>query len=304
LSQDSQVPPELVRIEGADVERLARDFESYLTEAGVRINPSSELRVILDDALAFGRVHCSAGLPEGHSYESYHASAQSAVMWAQIVLRTKDTDFESQMKERLRLLGKGDPAMVRPGKSSRQRNLLFELRCACALARTVPGVRLVEPPDVALCHADLDWGLACKVAYGSHDQIADAVQVGVGQVERAQVDGGLVVVDMTSVFPHADMSPHLPDAPEFPATLRSGVEAYEYAVSLLEPTAVEVVGRLRLRESQVRKTHGIVFMGHTSCRILGAPSAFPFFLGQLIPDRQYEREAMQLCELLKNGNGA
>ena len=303
MAENNPAPDGAVKVSGEQLETLVDELEKYLFDNGVKLNPSSVFRQLLQEARQFRAVHGTGGLPTGHTYESYHANALSAFVWASAVLRARGTPFEQDMKPRLRLLGKGDPAAIRAGRRSRERDLLFEVIAGCALSRTVGDVHL-EEPDLVCAFNGQRWGVACKVAYGTEDQIADALSDGVRQVEESNVEAGIVVVDMTNVFPHERMVPRLAEDPSFPATLRMPQEAVDYAAYLISPVAEGIRRKVHLGDADVRKCQLAAFMGHSFCRIAGVPTSLPFFLGLPFTGRSQEREAMLLCRQLVNGLGA
>jgi hypothetical protein len=113
----------------------------------------------------------------------------------------------------LELLNRGLPAQTdRSTLVDDASNKIFELRLTLACFGFGANVRIDDPvlssggtnPDVMFKMSDgRDWGLACKVLYGSNPKtFADRLREGVDQIERSPAKTGFVCVSLRNLLPH------------------------------------------------------------------------------------------------------
>lgn len=105
--------------------------------------------------------------------------------------------------EYFRLLKKGDPVLTdASGRSTHQRNEVWELLLASLIATFAQDVRR-EEPDITCYIGQTRFGLAAKVLYSDGEQaILRRVQDGANQLERSRVDVGVVAVNLVELIPH------------------------------------------------------------------------------------------------------
>lgn len=143
-------------------------------------------------------------MPPG--FNVHLAMGDFANLWwlSSAVLHLRDAGYEAELAPKLTLLAKGDPLQLSAGDQSGERDVLFEVICACICSLFASDVRFQEP-DLICRYADSSWGLACKVAYGTPAQTAKGIRKGMRQIEGSAADLGIVVVQLTNRFPHDKM---------------------------------------------------------------------------------------------------
>ncbi|HMS55395.1 MAG TPA: hypothetical protein PKA27_08335 [Fimbriimonadaceae bacterium] len=110
----------------------------------------------------------------------------------------------------LKLLSKGEPTSNVKHSSDPESNKLFELYFGLSVSSLASKVEMDNPkksagsnPDVIAQIGDKRWGFACKVVHSENPQTHfDRWVDGVDQIERAEVDYGIVVFKLTNIFKH------------------------------------------------------------------------------------------------------
>jgi len=181
------------------------DFVLYLESKGISLNAQSRFAIAIEHSHQVVRAWENKVISPG--FNIHHFIGDLANVWwlSSIIMRARNTTLEAELINKLALLTKADPLPLTPGSRSYERDILFEVILACVCSQFAMDVHFVEPPDVVCTYKKVQWGLACKVAYGSSRQTAKDIRKGIGQIERSDVDLGIVVVQMTNRFPHKNM---------------------------------------------------------------------------------------------------
>jgi len=95
-------------------------------------------------------------------------------------------------------------------KEKETNNKVFELFVATILFQICSNLRFDDPinseagnPDVIGEYKKKHWGVACKVSHSENPlTFLDRVREGVEQIERADVDHGIVIVNLKNLIPH------------------------------------------------------------------------------------------------------
>ncbi|HEY3856746.1 MAG TPA: hypothetical protein VGO67_20360 [Verrucomicrobiae bacterium] len=96
-------------------------------------------------------------------------------------------------------------------------NKVFELLVAGVLFRILSNIRLEKPkqakrdkrnPDVIGEFRGRRWGFACKTSHSNNPKsFLDRVREGVAQIEAADVERGVVIVNLKNLIPHDEIWP-------------------------------------------------------------------------------------------------
>src|SRR5262249_41613426 len=130
---------------------------------------------------------------------------------ARLLSRVKEHPSFAALIPHLRILNDGEVRQTTTSPASDQvANKLFELYVGCLALRCGTDVTLDDPsssrgdtPDVIATFGPMRWGIACKVLHGSHPQsILNLVASGLEQIERSDVDTGLVIVNLKNRIDH------------------------------------------------------------------------------------------------------
>lgn len=200
------------------------------------------------------------------------AHAASLAQLAGIVLNARATHFERTALSHYRSLARGVPAQLTEGPQSEHRDRAFELLCARACSLFSDDTPAFVEPDV-VCHVDgHSWGIACKVAYSKGPAAARAIWKGAKQIHHAQVEAGVVAVQLVNIFPHFGIN--LTANGEWTDALTRD-EVVRRLYSLLEITSVPIWERMkRTHEAQKkwphRKAKSMLFVVQTIAVMEGA----------------------------------
>ena len=186
------------------VVKMANELESYLQSHGISLHPSSVIAQAIRRTHQVQTYYEKGEVPD--DYDAEVAVSDVANLWylGRAVMGAVGTPFETVIKDRLPTLTRGDPSPLTPGNQSNERDRIFELVCARICSLFASDVAFGEP-DVLATYRGKRWGLACKSAYGSPTTVAKAVRKGAKQIERSDIDFGMIVVQLTNIFPHDRM---------------------------------------------------------------------------------------------------
>jgi hypothetical protein len=179
----------------------------------------------------------------------------------------------------LRLLAKGAHGLSAATDRSRQRDLAFELMVAGWIGTFARDIALDEP-DVTSEYQGEVWGIACKTASAGPSSLRDSVKRGIAQIEKSEVDCGLLMVRLTDIYPHERL--HLPLPPDR-RVIRAYVNkdaAMEVAHGVFAELVEEIVRDLRFGETGsslqwTPRLKSIAFVGHTLVHALEGDEPFP-----------------------------
>jgi hypothetical protein len=183
-----------------------------------------------------------------------------------IIQRARGTPFEARLRSRLRDLRKGVPGQMDAAPQSATRDRVFELYCAHITTFFALDSDFGEP-DVTCSFQHATWGLACKCTYGRPDTTADKLRKAVRQIERSDVDFGLVVVSLTNVFPHNRMCERDPETGE--VTTFRHVEALSalmlgHLVTVSDPIERALAASHEKAPLEIpTKVRGVLYLAHT-----------------------------------------
>ncbi len=133
--------------------------------------------------------------------------------------RNKSSPHFHKLLPHLSLLSEKTAAAIQVGESSpidQETNKIFELLVACWLLPLATDIDLDDPeksaggtnPDIIATIAGVRWGIACKVLHSRNPkQLLSTVEKGVSQVIAADVDRGVVIVNMKN---RLDMNDYWP----------------------------------------------------------------------------------------------
>src|SRR4030066_508305 len=180
-------------------------FRDYLLQNNIRIEKKSVLYTILNSIDTALSIYKSGIIPVGIRPNEITSDAANAWFLAETILCANGTPFGEIVRPHLSLLASGDPRHIQAAKSSLQRNKLFEVILACILNNFANTPEFVDPPDVVARYKNTLWGFACKTLSGNLTTAAKRIREGLHQIEKAQVDFGIVAVQGTNLFPHDQM---------------------------------------------------------------------------------------------------
>jgi len=176
----------------------------YLCDHDLEVNPITVLGNMVQEGLNLIESWRSNDYPQNYDYHQGVENLANLHAICRIVLRSRNTRFEKLLLSRLQNVLKGDPRMLSKGKHSQERDILFEVLCAYVCSQFASSVEF-EEPDIRCTFQDNNWGLACKVAYGSPERFTKAIRKGEKQIEKSKSDLGLIIVQLTNKFPHDKM---------------------------------------------------------------------------------------------------
>lgn len=181
----------------------AEKLDAYFKSQSLSLHPSSIL------AQSMRKLHQIQSFYDQHvpdGFDAVGATNDVANLWylCDAVLGSVGTPFEDVMKPHLALLASGNPMPLKQANRSNERDRVFELICARVCSEFASDVRF-EEPDVLATYSGQRWGLACKSAYGNVATIAKAIRKGASQIKNSIAEKGLVVVQLTNIFPHRQM---------------------------------------------------------------------------------------------------
>jgi len=163
----------------------------------------------------------------------------------------------AQAHHHLHALAQGDPGPTTPGVRSQARSFAFELICASACDRFASNTQLKEP-DVTCLFEESTWGLACKTVSGNPESAVSAIRKGIAQLEATNCNYGLLVLQVTDLFPHDEMR----------RRHSSTSELTQHLLELVVKTAGPIVDLAQARFNQHgnwpgEQVRGVLFLAHT-----------------------------------------
>ncbi len=253
----------------------ARWLRAFLAERNVQVQPES----VLERALfASENFPGWSENPETFPKELKLRGALSHALGLSYLVRAIATastspHFES-IARLLPNLAKGNPLMTEGGKSSEQRNLVFELEVACIFcAGGLPTVSSVEP-DVTVEFRG-HWNLPCKMIYSENPiTVADRLEEGIRQCLDHPCDFGIVVLGISNRMDHDSFMPILDEDNHIWGTYRSPEIAADDLIAahtkVLDELRRQAVGRF-YRGKRESKFRGAIIMSHTVCCVRKIP---------------------------------
>jgi hypothetical protein len=182
----------------------AQDLRRYLEENAGPLDGSSAAARDLARAEQSLAIHQAGKIPDGYDVAEGVLALANVAFLNRVVLSARGTPSESSILTRLKDLKKGVPGPLAPAVQSSQRDRTFELVC-WHVCRQFTTDTVFQEPDIACRFQNDRWGLACKVTYGTPETTAGKVRGAMRQIDRADVNCGFVVVQLTNVFPHKAM---------------------------------------------------------------------------------------------------
>lgn len=189
-------------VRAPELEDRVRWFRDRVAEERLTIDPTSFAGVALPAMERLAREHFAGpGLSPAEQLEltgRFNSFNQLLVM-----IRGAWGVAEKELRPRLREFVKGPFELSSTGTDTAARNKASETLFGCLASRVDPSFYFDEKPDVRFRFRDQHWGAACKTAYSKKSrQTVKEIVEGVKQVERANCDLGLVVVNVTPQIPH------------------------------------------------------------------------------------------------------
>jgi len=257
----------------SETARLARDFEALLIAKGIDIAPGGVLEdLLLSTAeVEYLQRRLTAVDPRADIRELFQKLIGIADLVKKIVVLQAHANFD-ELLGHLRLLNGSDPLQTKQARyRDRDSNKLFELYVACLVMRVGSDVLVEDPnrsrgdnPDVMATIDGVRWGFACKVPYSrTARSILDNIARGVGQLDKASVDSGAVVLSARNILERASFWPMLDDTdPSTGEPLYGAFDTEDIPARMLEAEALDLqqdlVSEIGLQEL------ARVFRGHRS----------------------------------------
>jgi hypothetical protein len=222
----------------------AQWFRDFLLTQGIRLKASCPFGQALS-ALEKLSEWTRGGVQPLLSIEKRYAIAADA-FGADLITKSVRRTI-SKTAEPLRpywpLFAKCDPNQIRRGRSDTGRNLVWELLVGVLVANFATDLARVEP-DLRCTYLDRRWGLSCKAFYSFDvDQQIDSIVEGVKQLEGADTDRGIVIVNLANIFSHAELF-----AQDFPTS--------QAAILFVTRGHRQFLDRFRTRSVERRLTSG------------------------------------------------
>lgn len=187
-----------------------RRTRAYVEEQTGKLDPASALATDFQRAEQALEIFKSGDLPEGADADEVIQGLATVASLNRIVQRARDTPFEDKLRPRLSDLRKGVPGQLGAGPQSSARDRVLEMLCAHVATLFAEDTDFQEP-DVTCKFQGSRWGIACKALYGNESTASGRLRKGAKQIRRARVDFGVVVLQLTNVFPHDQMYQRNPD---------------------------------------------------------------------------------------------
>lgn len=192
------------RIAFSDLGNQITSFEDYLRDNDIHLHPASVLAQSIGLSRIVLEAHQTKSIPDSLDSHAGTSALANVTYLSRSILTARNTQFEQELLPRLRDLTSGDPSPLVPGPRSQERDLSFEVLCGCICAQFAARIRFTEP-DIQCDLEEKTWAIACKVAYGQPPTIAKAITTGLDQIAKSQRSEGLVLVQVTNIFPHEMM---------------------------------------------------------------------------------------------------
>lgn len=188
-------------VRGGHLEDRVQWFRNLVAEEGLTVDPTSFAGVALPAMERLAREHFAGpGLSSTEQLEllgRFNSFNQLLVM-----IQGAWPVAEKQLRPRLPELIKGPFELSSTGTNTEVRNVAFETFVGCLASRLDPNFDF-EEPDVRFRFRGVHWGVACKIAYSDNpSRTVDQIIKGAKQIEEADCDFGMVVVNVTPQIPH------------------------------------------------------------------------------------------------------
>lgn len=202
-----------------EVRMLVHRFESVMESYGIAVKPDSrlgdlclELQDLEDKRLGRSRIQDS-------DYRRKVSEAIGLLHLIELIIHLADMGrrLDPLIPHMRLLVGKKECLISQnvPGTGSGRLNKLFELLMAVACMRFAKQLTLDDPDDskgdnadVLFTHDDTRWALACKVPNGpSPESACDNVISGIAQIDRSDVEEGIVILNARNWIDHDALWP-------------------------------------------------------------------------------------------------
>lgn len=177
---------------------------AYLDAVGIHPPGNSVISRLAKSAHEVMDIWRAGEIPDDFRIRGMVTDFVNAWYLAERILVLRGTPFEPRIENHLHYIAKGEPQQLEGGHSSTERARLFELMAAATANPFATGIEF-EEPDVVVTADGVRWGLACKSPSGRPQRIAKDIRKGIGQIEEAEVERGIVLVQVTNIFPHEEM---------------------------------------------------------------------------------------------------
>jgi len=182
---------------------------------------------------------------------------------------SSETSF-NKVKKLLPELAKENPLMTMRDKSTKPRNLSFELETACLFISTGIEAESKEP-DVVLNYNGEKWNLPCKMIYSqSAVTLADRIEEGIEQMLRYDSSYGMVVLGLSNRIDHSSFIPILDDKKGIYGSFIDQKQAERIIRAEIELHFNQIKDQGKTRFDDGKKTtkfRGIMIVAHTTCVI-------------------------------------
>lgn len=140
-----------------------------------------------------------ATVPPGFRAGPALTDALGVVYLASLLRTAKAFGTLSKHERLLRHLALGDPAFTKPGVSSMDRNLTFELQVAALCAASGFQTVTADEPDIRMVRNGEVWDLPCKLVYSPRaSRLFENVAKAAEQSRRFGSDYGLAIIGLSS----------------------------------------------------------------------------------------------------------
>jgi hypothetical protein len=225
-----------------DNQRVALEFEALLRRHGLEVPSNSPLERAMIGAIEMFETHRDKSVHDLKTdCRDRWRQAFSLVEIARKMLNAQShPDFEELLQHLGLLVGSADvsqfsmiPISATPSEKDTN-NKVFELLVVGILFRVLLRIQLdkVRPlkgdkrnPDVIGEFQGKRWGFACKTCHAKNVKtFLDRVEDGIDQIEKADVERGIVVVNLKNLIPHDEIW----RATKNPVTGEWGYWAYQH----------------------------------------------------------------------------
>jgi hypothetical protein len=212
-----------------DNRRVALEFEALLRRNGLEVPSNSPLERAMIGAIEMFETHRDKSVHDLKTdCRDRWRQAFSLVEIARKILNAQShPDFEELLQHLGLLVGTADvsqfsmiPVSASPSEKDTN-NKVFELLVAAILFRMLSKVQLdkIRPskrdrrnPDVIGEFHGKRWGFACKTCHAKNPKsFVERVEEGIDQIEKANVERGIVVVNLKNLIPHDEIWPATKD---------------------------------------------------------------------------------------------
>ncbi|MBP7947566.1 MAG: hypothetical protein KA191_16070 [Verrucomicrobia bacterium] len=191
---------------------------------------------------------------------------------AKLFRQAAKTKYFPRLKKLLRNVAESDPVMTVPGKSTQERNFVFELELGCLCACSDMAVESHDEPDFVATKEKAKWNFACKMIYSvNSNTVGDNIEKGITQILRFPSDYGMVVVGLSNRMPEERFLPLLDKENDIWGAFAS----VESATSRLRDELNAFLGQVRpqattrFKADEDPRFRGILVISHTACGIRG-----------------------------------